>query len=173
MRIILILSLFLAASSATAPAAGAEIERIELVQREDVILKHQRFVGNTRAQAKREGIITRVPQLYVYFTDQTAAWQLQGFREDFTRELALTFDHQRRERSMVRIDRLLERTITPQGKPIAPRDLPPADIYLFTYHRAGCEDCRRLDEKLNEWLDGRGDLEAVWLEVRLGPPGRE
>lgn len=169
MRMILSLTLFLAASTATAPASAANVERFELVQREEVVLQHQRFVGNTRAQAEREGIITRVPQLYVYFTDQTAAWHLQGFREGFTRELSLTYDHQRRERSMVGIDQLLERTLTPEGDAITPGDLPPGDIYLFIYRRQDCAECRQVAETVDGWLAGRPELEAVWIDVWLGP----
>lgn len=168
MRSLLVLTVLLASLTGARPAAGAGFVKLELDQRPDVVLQHQRFVGNTRAQAKREGIITRVPQFYVYFTDQTAAWHLQGFRANFTRELSLTFDRQRRERSMVRLDRLLERTQRPDGSAVTADELPPADVFLLLYRRADCEDCRQVAETLEGWLEVRPGLEAVWIDVWLG-----
>ncbi|NEZ04243.1 hypothetical protein G4Y73_08810 [Wenzhouxiangella sp. XN201] len=168
MHFLLPLTALLAALVTSAPASGADITRIELQQREDVVLQHQRFVGNTRAQAKRSGVITRVPQLYVYFTDYSTAWHLHSFRRGFERELALTYDHQRRERTMVGLDQLLERTLTPQGEEFTLEDLPQADIYLLVYERAGCEDCERIKETLADWLAGRPELKAVWIDVWLG-----
>lgn len=168
MRSFLVLTVCLVCLTGTRPADGAGLVKLELEQRPDVVLQHQRFVGNTRAQAKREGIITRVPQFYVYFTDQSAAWHLQGFRANFTRELSLTFDRQRRERSMVRLDRLLERTRRPDGSAVAPDELPAADVYLLLYRRADCEECQQVAETLEAWLADRPGLEAVWIEVWLG-----
>src|SRR5699024_9256952 len=65
MRTVLCLSFFLTALLVAPPAAGANanVTRVELHQRQEVLLKHERFVGNLRAQAKREGIIQHVPQL--------------------------------------------------------------------------------------------------------------
>lgn len=168
MQRLLPLTVFIVGLLIAAPAPGADITRIELQQREDVVLEHQRFVGNTRAQAKRAGVITRVPQLYVYFTDYSTAWHLHSYRRGFERELALTYDHQRRERTMVGLDQLLERTLTLQGEEVTLNDLPRADIYLLVYERAGCEDCERIKETLADWLAGRPSLKAVWIDVWLG-----
>jgi hypothetical protein len=166
MRSILVstLALILLSAGAT-PAPAADVLRLELHQREDVVLAHQRFVGNIRAQAKREGIIVRVPQLYVYFTDQSAAWHLHGFRRGFERELGLTVEHQRRERSMVRIDRLLERTLTPDGEEYVADDLPEADLYILLYRRAGCDECLIVDSTVTNWLAEQRGLDAVWIDV--------
>jgi hypothetical protein len=165
MRSLASLVTVLATLLAVAPALGAEITRVELHQREDVVLQHERFVGNVRAQAKREGIIVRVPQLYVYFTDHSPAWHLHGYRRGFERELGLTYEHGRRERSMVSIDRLLERTVTPAGKPYLAADLPEADIYLLLYREAGCDECLLVESTVSNWLRGQRELDAVWFEV--------
>ncbi|MEE4304198.1 MAG: hypothetical protein V2J19_08570 [Wenzhouxiangella sp.] len=165
MRSLASLFTVLAILLAAAPALGAEITRVELHQREDVVLQHERFVGNLRAQAKREGIIVRVPQLYVYFTDRSPAWHLHGYRRGFERELGLTYEHGRRERSMVRIDRLLERTITPEGEAYTAEDLPEADIYLLLYREAGCDECRLVESTVSNWLVGQDGLEAIWFDV--------
>lgn len=171
MQRLLTLTILLAGLLIGTPALSADITRIELQQREDVVLKHQRFVGNTRAQAKRSGVITRVPQLYMYFTDYSTAWHLHGFRRGFERELALNYEHGRRERSMVDLDQLLERTVTPEGEVFGVDDLPEADMYLVVYSRMGCEDCKRMQETLGDWLAGQSSLSAVWIDVWVGPRG--
>ncbi|HLR87136.1 MAG TPA: hypothetical protein VK064_04565 [Wenzhouxiangella sp.] len=148
-------------------ASGADIERLELHQKADVAQHHLRFVGNLRAQAKREGVIVSTPQLYVYHADHSAAWHLQGFRRGFERELALIHSRNRRERSMVRIDRLLERTQTPDGQAFAESDLPSADLYLLLYRSADCEQCAQVETTLDDWLQTQPELDAVWFDVWL------
>ena len=166
MRSVLLPGLLLLVVSIGAPlAAASEVLRFELHQREDVVMQQQRFVGNLRAQAQREGIVVRVPQLYVYYTDQSPAWHLQGFRRGFERELGLTVEHQRRERSMVGIDRLLERTLTPQGEEYVADELPQADLYILLYRRAGCDECLLIDSTVSNWLADQRGLEAVWIDV--------
>jgi hypothetical protein len=165
MRSLPSLTVLLATLLTAAPALGAEVTRIELHQREDVVLQHERFVGNLRAQAKRDGIVVRVPQLYVYFTDQSAAWHLHGHRRGFERELGLTYEHGRRERSMVRIDHLLERTVTPAGDAYSAEALPEADIYLLLYREAGCDECRLVESTVENWLGQQRGLDALWFDV--------
>jgi len=165
MRSLRPLALLALGLAAVAPVFAAEITRVELHQREDVVLQHERFVGNLRAQAKRDGIVVRVPQLYVYFTDQSAAWHLHGHRRGFERELGLTYEHGRRERSMVRIDHLLERTVTPAGDAYSAEALPEADIYLLLYREAGCDECRLVESTVENWLAEQRGLEAVWFDV--------
>jgi hypothetical protein len=156
--------ILLVAFIAVSPARAGAIERVELYQRQEVILEHQRFVGNLRAQAGREGVIVKVPQLFIYFTDRTPAWHLHGHRRGFGRELSLIWENRRRERSMVELDRLLERAVAPDGGEITLEDLPRGDIHVVLYREADCEDCRRVEETMHEWLDAR-DLDAVWLDV--------
>lgn len=165
MRSLLLVSILLASLTAAAPAPAADITRIELNQREEVVQQQQRFVGNLRAQAQREGIVVKVPQLYVYFTDRSGAWHLQGFRRGFERQLGLTYEHGRRERSMVRLERLLDRTVTPGGEPYTHEDLPEADLYLLLYRREGCDDCQLVESTLSDWLGERETLDAVWFDV--------
>jgi hypothetical protein len=167
MRSLQLLTLLAVGILAAAPAPAAEVTRVELHQREDVVLQHERFVGNLRAQAKREGIIVRVPQLYVYFTDRSPAWHLHGFRRGFERELGLTYRHGRRERSMVRLDRLLERTVTPASAPYRMETLPEADIYIVLYHREGCDECRLVESTVSNWLAEQRGLAALWFDVWL------
>ncbi len=162
---ILLLMLVFAAPAGSA----AEVERIALQQRPDIEVQHQRLVGNQRAQARREGVVVSVPQLYVYLSDRSPAFHLDGFRPGFERELALIVDRSRTARTMVRLDRLLERVMTPGGAAFRVHDLPPADVYLLIYQRADCADCRRVAETIESWLAARDEpLRVVWLDVKLG-----
>ncbi|WP_376697438.1 hypothetical protein [Wenzhouxiangella sp. EGI_FJ10305] len=165
MRLLLSLTILFTALLGAAPSIATDITRIELHQREDVMQAQQRFVGNLRAQAQREGIVVKVPQLFVYFTDRSSAWHLLGFRRGFERELGLTYEHGRRERSMVNLERLLDRTLTPEGERYTHEDLPEADIYLLLYRREDCDDCRLVESTLGDWLGERQNLDAVWFDV--------
>lgn len=144
-------------------------EYLELAQRQKVVVDHQRFVGNIRAQAQRDGIVVHVPQLYVYLSDFAPVWHLAGFNDGFERELGITVNHQRAERSMVRLDRMLERMTTLDGQDITLEDLPATDIYLLLYRRANCPDCERVEETLIEWVEGTPDQSVMWIDVWLGP----
>ena len=152
-----------------APGAAAfehlVAEHIELAQRQSVITTHQQMVGNVRAQARREGVVVRVPQLYVYLYDHSGSWHLDGYRAGFERELNLTVKRQRRIRSMVRLDRLLERTTGLAGEEVTIADLPEGDVYLLLYRRENCEECERVKEAVVEWLDEETDLSVVWIDV--------
>lgn len=149
------------------PATGAENAdaRLELFQKRDVVVHHQQFVGNIRAQAKRDGIIVRVPQLYIYHADQTPAWHMSEHRRGFLRELELVVSRQRRERNMVRFDRLLERTLTAEGEEIEPHELPDADVYVWLYQRDECEKCDEVAATVDEWLGEHPLRSAVWIDV--------
>lgn len=149
--------------------AAAEVERFTLHQRPEVQIQHQRLVGNVRAQARREGAVVNVPQLYVYLTDQSAAYHMDGMRRGFERELNLIVQRSRTARSMVRLDRLLDRVITPEGQAVTPADLPPADVYLMLYRRADCEACDQVEATLEAWLENQPDVRVVWIDVLLDP----
>ncbi len=148
----------------------AEPERIQLHQRQDVQTDHQRMVGNVRAQAQREGVVVQVPQLFAYLSDYAAAFHMSGHRSGFERELNLVVQRSRKARSTVRLDRLLERVITPEGAEFGLEDLPSADVYLVLYRRAACETCDQVDEIVGEWLDDHPDIKAVRLDVSLDLP---
>jgi hypothetical protein len=153
-------------ASVSLPLPAAETERIELIQRPEVMTAQQRIVGNLRAVAMTDGIVVRVPQLYVYYTDYSAAYHLQGVRSGFERRLNLIIDRQRRERSMVPLDRLLERTFTPAGEPYLIEDLPEADLYVLLYSRSGCEECEQVSRALDQWIAEQSDRDVVRLDVR-------
>ncbi|MEE4638118.1 MAG: hypothetical protein V2J42_05215 [Wenzhouxiangella sp.] len=150
--------------------AGAQIEQIELFQRYEVMAQQQRVVGNLRAVAKTDGIVVRVPQLYVYHAELSAAFHLGGFRPGFERELEMMIEARRGERSMIRLDRLLERTRTPDGNSIAIEDLPPADVTLALYRRPDCPECDQVAETLRSWIAGHPDRSVLWLDVRTDTP---
>lgn len=156
----------------TAATRADNLERIELFQKAEVMAQQQRLVGNLRAVARREGVVVQVPQLYVYHTDFSEAYHMDGFRAGFEREVGLILDRRRGARSMVRLDRLLERVETADGQPLELDDLPGADFYLALYRRANCEECERLAEHLQDWLAEQPDREAVWLDVRTDRPHR-
>ncbi len=165
MRILLLAILIVLLAPTAAAVDDVVSERIELLQRQSVITDHQRLVGNVRAQARREGVVVQVPQLYVYLYDHSASWHLDGFRHGFERELRLTVMRERRARSMVRLDRLLERVTDPAGKEVEITDLPEGDIYLLLYRREDCEECERVEETVGQWLAEETDLSTVWIDV--------
>ncbi|MEM7054300.1 MAG: hypothetical protein AAF446_07090, partial [Pseudomonadota bacterium] len=162
----LFLSLFWLSQSQAEP-------RIELVQSRDAVIEDQRLVGNSRAQAKRRGTIRSVPQLYVYHTDQTAAYHLEGYREGFTRYLDIAVRAFRQERSMVDLDKLLERAHLPlAGENAEPEflsldDLPTRDVIIVFYHRNDCAECLQVEQQLALWLEQNDDIDYTYLRVSL------
>jgi len=166
----LISLLITAAAAALAPGElqAAEIERIELHQREDVQVLHQRRGGNVRAQAQRQGWIVRVPQLYVYLTDYSPVFHIDGYRSTLLRDLSIRVDRSRIERTTIRLDRLLENTETrDDAEPFTQDQLPEADLYFVFYSRPDCDDCDRVRSDLETWLDERESLRVVWLDVSM------
>lgn len=153
------------------PAALAE-ERLKLYQKNEVQVQHQRLVGNVRAQARREGVVVNVPQLYVFLSDQSSAYHMDGYRPRFERELNLIVDRSRTARSMVRLDRLLERVKAADGSELRPADLPSGDVYIALYRRADCPTCDQVSEALAAWQESRPELVVVWLDVSLDRPPR-
>ncbi len=149
-----------------ASASTDNVERIELVQKPEVMAQQQRLVGNLRAVARREGVVLNVPQLYIYHGDFSEAYHREGFRAGFEREVGLILDRRRGARSMVRLDRLLERVKTPDGESFGLDDLPEADFYLALYRRSNCDECDQLAEHLEDWLAEQPERQAVWLDVR-------
>ncbi|HMA99332.1 MAG TPA: hypothetical protein VKO38_07775 [Wenzhouxiangella sp.] len=156
--------------TAAAMAEISEIERINLLQRYEVMAQQQRLVGNLRAVAKTDGIVVKVPQLYVYHADRSAAYHLSGYRPGFERELELILDRRRGERSMVRLDRLVERTRTPDGADVTMEDLPFADMTLAFYRRPDCAECDQVAEILLEWMAANPERSVLWLDVRTDTP---
>ena len=152
------------------PVMAENVERIQLFQKPEVMAQQRRLVGNLRAVARREGVVVNVPQLYVFHADFSEAYHMDGFRAGFDRELGLILDRRRGARSMVRLDRLLERVQTEAGEPFGLDDLPEADFYLALYRRSGCDVCDQLIEYLNQWLEENPERQAVWLDVRTDPP---
>ncbi len=157
--------LILLALLAASPA-WAEAERIELFQRADVMADQQRLVGNLRAVARREGVVVNVPQLYVFHADQSQAYHRDGYRRGFERELELIVERRRGARSMVRLDRLLERVETPEGDSFSPEDLPAADVFVALYRRLNCSECDQVAETLEQWIAENPERQVVWLDVR-------
>ncbi len=160
--------LILATASLSPRAAGLDdliTERLDLIQRQSVITDHQRLVGNIRAQARREGVVVDVPQLYVYLYDHSASWHMDGYRHGFERELNLTLMRERRARSMVRLDRLLERVTDPFGEEVRIADLPDGDVFILLYRQKDCEECERIEQAVSEWLKDSTDLAVVWIDV--------
>lgn len=167
MRLLLPILIALIALPGTAFAEPVEVERMTLHQRQDIQIQHRRLVGNVRAQARREGVVVNVPQLYVYLSDRSAAYHMDGNRRGFERELNLIVQRSRSARSMVRLDRLLERVKTEDGESISPEELPPADVYLLLYRRPVCEVCDEVEATIESWLASATDLRVVWLDVML------
>ena len=146
---------------------------IELVQDRAAVLEDQRLVGNSRAQAKRRGTIRSVPQLFVYHTDFTAAYHLEGYRDTFTRFLDVAAREFREERSMVDLDKLLERAhVALPGSDtgfeyLTPADLPTRDLIIVFYYAEDCDECQQVERALDGWLAENDDLDYNYLRVSL------
>ncbi len=166
------IAILLLCAGALPLSAAAELEKIELFQRYEVMAQQQRVVGNLRTAAKTDGIVVRVPQLYVYHAELSSAFHLGGYRPGFLRELEMIIESNRGERSMVRLDRLLERTRTPEGEPITIEDLPLADVTLALYRRLDCDECDQVAEVLREWIADHPERSVLWLDVRTDTPRR-
>jgi len=136
---------------------SADANEIILQQSNEALLADQRLVGNVAAQAKREGVVVKPPQLYVYYRDFSPAYHLAGYRATLARELDLTVGARRMERSMVRLDRLLERAQRPDGSAITPQELPASDLFVVLYQRADCPVCDQVQQTVETWLADRSE----------------
>ena len=156
----------LSLSAWLAHPATATIDGITLKQSPQALMSDQRLVGNVPAQAKREGVIVDVPQLFIYYGDTSPAYHLAGFRPTLARELDIIVNARRMERSMVALSRLLERAEQLDGSVISVDDLPEADLYIVQYERSGCETCVQVQQAIESWLDGRPDT-AFGITISL------
>lgn len=160
-------ALLAAALATLASPAAAEPTRLDLVQDRGVVLEHQHLVGNVRAQARRQGVVRHVPQLYAYHPDRSPAYHLDGHRQGFVNELDVTISRFRGARAMVELDTLLARARTSDGDRLRADGLPRADMYLVFYRRAECPACDRVADDLTAWLEKNPDLNSLWIEVSL------
>jgi hypothetical protein len=150
------------------PASALSIERIELHQKESVQVEHRRRVGNIRTQAQAQGWIARVPQTYIYLSDFSAMFHMNGMMRGFERQLNARISSLRTERSVIGLDRLLENVERPNsGDAFTMADLPPADLYVAFYSKPDCELCDEVDEGIMAWLETMGSISVVWLDVSL------
>ncbi len=158
----LVLGVFLLAVGSV-PAA---VDELKLKQTQKALIADQRLVGNVAAQAKREGVVVDVPQLFVYYGDTSPAYHLAGFRPTLVRELDMIIDARRMERSMVGLSRLLERAETTDGSTVSVADLPEADLYVVLYERVACEPCGVVRQTVQDWLADRPDT-VFWITISL------
>lgn len=152
-----IYGLLFAILALVAHSVSAAIDGITLKQNPQALINDQRLVGNVPAQAKREGVIVDVPQLFIYYGDTSPAYHLAGFRPTLTRELDIIVNARRMERSMVALSRLLERAKQMDGSVVSVDDLPEADLYIVQYERSGCETCVQVQQAIESWLANRSD----------------
>jgi len=147
------------------PAAAAEFE---LRQDPDVALEHQRMPGNARAQAERRGAIRSVPHLFVYHPDarRSPAFHMSGLRPGFERQLDLVLNDFRVQRSMVALERLLERAVDADGQRLTVEELPARRIVLVLYHAGDCGECRELERALDAWTRKR-QHEPVRIRIEM------
>ncbi len=144
------------------------LEKLELQQRRDIARDHQRRVGNARAQARREGIIRTLPQLFAYYGDETSVYHMHGYNRGFTLVLDSSVRRGSRVRDMVSLEALLENTRDADGQSVEPADLPDADMIFIEYWQDDCDDCEKVREDLQAWLEERPLDSVLWIRVRLG-----
>lgn len=160
----LILMVALVAVGSPGWVFSAEIKPLYLNQSKAALLADQRLVGNVRAQAKREGVVVAAPQLYVYFSDFSPAFHIDGYRPTLIEELEAVIQGQRRERSMVGLSRLLERTDGINGQPLTPQQLPSSDFYVVFYESRDClAECQAVREAVDGWLDRRTGVVSLLI----------
>ena len=140
--------------------------QIELTQSRQALLADQRLVGNVSAQAKREGVIINTPELFIYYSDFSAAYHLSGYRGTLARELDIVTESHRIERSMVGLDRLLERAETSDGRAMQLSDLPDADLYAVIYRQVDCPTCDQVQASVEAWAsDSRWSLSFITISL--------
>lgn len=164
------LLLFPPVSGAEPLAEGSAPDRVqflELQQKPSVARQHQRRVGNARAQARREGIIRNLPQLYAYYGDQTSVHHMQGYNRGFTLVLDSSVRRESRVRDMVALETLLENTTTPDGEMVELDDLPDVQMIFVEYWREDCEQCPTVEADLAGWLEERPLDSALWIRVQM------
>lgn len=144
----------------------ADVKTLFLKQSITAKLADQRLVGNVRAQAKREGVIVDVPEVFVYYSDFSPAYHLSGYRATIGRELELVINARRMERSMVRLDRLLERAEDLEGSSVLPTALPESDLYVVLYTSTECSVCDQVKASMEGWLADRSES-VTWVLVSV------
>jgi len=150
------------------PASAFSIERIELHQKERVQVEHRRRVGNIRTQAQAQGWIVRVPQTYIYLSDYSSVFHMDGYQRGFERQLNSRVSSRRTERSVIGLDRLLENVELPgTTESFTLEDLPSADLYILFYSKPNCALCDLIDDRIRIWLESMGDISVVWLNVSM------
>lgn len=171
------LALALLLSLAVPHVAGAgdtaelpeRVQVLEVRQNPEIARQHQRRVGNARAQARREGIIRTLPQLYAYYGDHTAVHHMHGYNRGFTLSLDSAVRRSSRVRDMVDLEALVENLQTIDGSGLTLGELPDVEMIFVEYWRPDCEDCQRVRDDLAEWLEERPLDSALWLRVQLRP----
>ena len=144
-------------------------DTIELTQKPDIVLEHQRMPGNARAQAVTRGIIRSAPHLFVYHPDpgHSPAFYMKGDRRGFERQLSLVVEDFRVERSMVPLQRLLENAEDADGQTLTPGDLPRRRAVFVLYVSDDCAICDNVSEALDDWLARRPAYEIVRIEIEM------
>jgi hypothetical protein len=150
------------------PPLLAQVTQIQLIQSQEAITVDQRLVGNVGAQAKREGVVVDLPQLFIYYRDFSPAYHISGFRPTMVDEIELVIGEHRIERSMVKLERLMERAVLPTDAPIALNDLPAAALYVVFYSSRGCEVCGRTREAIDGWIAQRNQP-VTFIGVTVNP----
>lgn len=136
--------------AAPALAAGPVYE---LTQDPEVVLRHQRLVGNVRAKAQRQGIIRYVPQLFVYHVDRTPVFHMPGRREGWPAELRAALESFWVERTTVDLATLLSRARDADGERLEVDDLPDGAAIAVFYRREDCEACERVEQALTGFAE--------------------
>lgn len=158
----------------TAPgsqADAAETMVVDLVQKPQVLTRHQRQVGNLRALARRQGVVEAVPQVFAYTGDANPVFHLRGYRDGFVSDLDTAVRRFRRIRDMVDLDTLLGYAETADGEPVRRDDLAEADVYLVVYLAEDCPVCDRVEREIAAWMARRPALSVVRVRVEVDVRG--
>lgn len=146
-------------------ARADESAVVDLVQKPQVLARHQREVGNLRALARRQGVVDAVPQVFAYGADLSPAFHLRGYREGFTGDLDTALRRFHRLRDMVDLEALLKSASTADGESVNVGDLTAADAYLVIYRADDCAVCDRVESELETWMALRPSMVVARIRV--------
>lgn len=156
-------SLLFAVSPGQARADESAV--VDLVQKPQVLARHQREVGNVRALARRQGVVEAVPQVFAYSADLSPAFHLRGYRQDFTGDLDTALRRFRRLRDMVDLEALLKNADSADGESVDVGSLETADVYLVIYRADDCAVCDRVESELETWMARHPSLAVARIRV--------
>lgn len=139
----------------------------------DTVMRYERHVGNARVQARRQGIIHSVPQIFVYFRENTPVLYLSDYTDSLGQAIDDALSISRVVRDMVSARTLLREARDADDRRVSTYDLQPAEVTLVDYWKPDCPDCERMRERIVEWIGTRAREDVLWIRIEADPDRHE